>query len=267
METAIHARATGYVAQVLANVGDRVQAGQLLAVISSPEVDAQLAQARATVLQSQANLARDQANEEFANAEQNRVQRLMGQHAAPPEEYENRIAAARMATATVQATRSTIKVNEAGVQRLEALEAFQKIVAPFAGTITARSVHPGALVLADQVGGSALFRLAQVNPLRVQVNVPQVSAASIDLGQPAVVIDPAHPARKAPGRVAGTAGTLDGRSRTLLVEVRVPNQDYALLPGMSVQVQFALKAGKPPALIPANRPDRVFDRTVAAQER
>jgi RND family efflux transporter MFP subunit len=251
METSIHARATGYVAQVLVHVGDRVRAGQLLAVIASPEVDAQLAQARATLTQSQANLARDLANEEFASAERERVQRLMGKHAAPQEEYENRIAAAKVASAAVQAAKATIKVNEAGVQRLEALQSFQKIVAPFAGTITARNVDPGALIQADQVGGRELFHLAQVDTLRVLVNVPPAPAPWIGRGQAAVVIAPEHPAQKVPGEVVGTAGTLDGRTHTLLAAVRVPNQDYALLPGMSVEVQFVLKAAKPPVLIAA----------------
>jgi RND family efflux transporter MFP subunit len=251
METAIHARATGYVAQALAHVGDRVRAGQLLAVITSPEVDAQLEQSRATLLQSQANLARELANEEFAHAERDRVHRLMGQHAAPQEEYENRIAAARIASAAVQAAKSTIKANEAGVQRLEALQSFQKIVAPFAGTVTARNVDPGALILADQVGGRELFHLAQVDTLRVLVHVPQASAPWIDPGQAAVVIAPEHLAHQVPGQVVSTAGTLDGRTHTLLVEVQVPNQDYALLPGMSVQVQVGSKAAKPSVLIPA----------------
>jgi RND family efflux transporter MFP subunit len=251
METAIKSRATGYLTQAVVNIGDRVRAGQTLAVIANPEIDSQLQVARATLLQSRANLAKDQASETYALSMRDRVRRLTGNNAAPQEEYEGRDAAARMATATVRAAESTIKVNEATVQRLEAMQSFQKIVAPFAGTITARDVDPGALILADRAEGHELFHLAQVDPLRVLVHVPQDSAPWVDLGKAAVITAREFPARKFSGQVVGTTGVLGQRTQALLAGLQVPNQDHALLPGMSLEVRLVLKAPRSWVLIPA----------------
>ena len=139
----------------------------MLAEIATPEVDAQLEQARATLLLTRANLLRDQATEELARIDLIRSRNLLSRQAAPQQEYDSYAAQAKIAGANVKATESTLKVYQANIQRLETLQSFQKVTAPFSGVITARNIDPGDLVSADSPTSSReMFHLVQMNTLR-----------------------------------------------------------------------------------------------------
>src|SRR5205085_11869715 len=134
---------------------------------------------------------------------------------------------------------------EANVQRLTALQSFQKLEAPFAGTITTRGIERGALVTSGSgAGATPLFRIARIEQLRVFVNVPQTFVRSIETGQTARVAVAEYPGRTFAGKVVSTAGALDAASRTLLTEVRLPNESHALSPGMYARVPFSPRAAE-----------------------
>jgi RND family efflux transporter MFP subunit len=252
LEAAIYARTTGYVKRRLVDIGDHVQEGQLLAEIATPEIDAQLDQARATLLQTKANLLRAKADEAFARSEENRYRHLVRTKAAAMEDYENKLTAVQAATATVQATEATIKVDEANILRLSTLQSFEKVTAPFAGVITARHVDPGDLISADSpTSAREMFHLMRTNILRVFVDVPQVFATAIKPGQSASVFRREEPSRLFQGRVTRTANALDTASRTLRTEVQVANPDNALRPGMYLQVKFVFNREASVVLIPS----------------
>jgi RND family efflux transporter MFP subunit len=251
-ETAIYPRTTGYLKWWKADIGDRVRAGQLLAEIAAPEIDAQLEQARATLVQSRANLVRSQAQDVYARSEEKREKKLVGTLAVSQNDYEIAVAAARVATANVGATEATLKVDEANIQRLETLQSFQKITAPFNGVITARNIDPGALVQADTPTTTReMFHLMRTDTVRVWVYVPQVFSTTIKPGQMVTVWRREDPSRTFAGTVARTADALDPNTRTLLAEVHVPNPDDALRPGMYLQVKFTFDRNILPVVIPS----------------
>jgi RND family efflux transporter MFP subunit len=252
LEAAIYARTTGYVQRRLVDIGDRVPEGQLLAEITTPEIDAQLEQARATLLQTKANLTRNKADEVFARSEEHRYRQMVRTGAAAPEEYESKLAAARVTAATVRATEATIKVDEANILRLSTLQSFEKVSAPFAGVITARHIDAGDLISADSPNSTReMFHLMRTDILRVFVDVPQAFATAIKPGQYASVYRREEPGRLFQGRVTRTADALDAATRTLRTEVQVANPDNALRPGMYLQVKFILNREASPVLIPS----------------
>jgi RND family efflux transporter MFP subunit len=252
LEAAIYARTTGYLKSRRVDIGDHVKAGDLLAEIATPEVDAQLDQARATLLLTQANLLRDQATEELAHIDLNRSRNLLSRQAAPQQEYDAYAAQAKIASANVKATESTLKVYQANIERLETLQSFQKITAPFSGVITARNIDPGDLISADSPTSSReMFHLVQMDTLRVFVNVPQVFSTDVKVGQKAIVYRREDPKRRFEGAITRTADALDTNTRTLLTEVQLPNEGGALRPGMYLQVTFIFERKVPTVMIPA----------------
>jgi RND family efflux transporter MFP subunit len=252
LEAAIYARTTGYVKRRLVDIGDRVEEGQLLVEIATPEIDAQLEQARATLLQDKANLIRNKADETFARSEERRYHRLVRTGGASVEDFENKRTAAQAATATVQATEAVIKVDEANILRLSTLVSFEKVTAPFAGVITARHVDPGDLISADSPTSTReMFHLMRTDILRVFVDVPQVFATAIKTGQYASVFRREDPGRLFQGQVTRTADALDTATRTLRTEVQVANPGNALRPGMYLQVKFTFNHEAAPVLIPS----------------
>ncbi len=251
LEAAIYARTTGYLKARHVDIGDHVKEGDLLAEIAAPEIDAQLEQARAMQLLTRANLVRDQATEELAGIELNRSHHLLTRQAAAQQEYDAYRAQSKVAAANVKATESNLRVNQATIQRLETLQSFQKVVAPFSGVITARNVDPGDLVSADSPTSTReLFHLVQIDTLRVYVNVPQVFSTDVKVGQKAIVYRREDPKRTFVGTVTRTADALDPGTRTLLTEVQVPNQGTALRPGMYLQVKFIFDSEFSTVLIP-----------------
>ncbi len=253
-ETPIYARTDGYLASFLVDLGDKVKAGQTLAVIEGPEIDQQLNQARAALEQAKANV-------ELARTSATRWKDLGAQNAVAQQEVDVKVAALAAGEADVHAA-------EANVSRLTQLKQYQTITAPFDGVISARNVDVGALISAGGAG-RALFRIAQTGTLRVYASIPQAYYRSIHPGLPVEVLVNEYPSRVFSGQVVRVAGALDAATRTLLTEVQIPNDKGELLAGMFGQVRFRLQAGEPPLIIPSNavilRSDGTFVATVDAK--
>lgn len=252
LEAAIYARTAGYLKSRRVDIGDRVKEGDLLAEISSPEIDAQLEQALATQLFTQANLERDQASSVLADAELLRSRRLIARQAATPQEHEGILAKDRVADANVKGAESNLKINQANIHRLETMQSFQKVTAPFSGIVTARNFDAGDLVSADSSTTSReMFHIVQMDTLRVFANVPQMFSTDVKVGQKAVVYRRDDPKQTFAGTVTRTATALDPSTRTLLTEVQVRNPAGALRPGMYLQVRFLFERQIPTVVIPA----------------
>ncbi len=261
-EAPLLARADGYLQRRMADIGDRVRSGQPLAEIEAPELDdqvhqakANLQQARAALDQALANYTQGKSNMEFARVTAERWGRLIARGAVSKQENDQYQAQYQSQTANLQALdkaiaaqRSTVSAVEANLARLEKLQGYLVVKAPFDGVITLRNLDAGALVNA---GNTLLFRIAQTGTLRTYVNVPQANAGSIRPGQTAHLSVSNLPGREFTGAVARTANALDPNSRTLLVEVHVPNADGALLPGMYAQVDLSSTRTNPPMLVPS----------------
>ena len=235
-EAAIYARASGYVRRWLVDIGARVEQGQLLAELDTPELDRDLAQGRAELAQSEAALA-------LAETTAKRWTEMRAAKTVSPQETDEKLADLALKKATVEAAR-------AKVQRLEETLHFNKITAPFAGTVTMRTLDVGQLVTIG--AGRELFRVAQADKLRIFVRVPQNYARAVTVGQTAELVFTEIPGRTFEAKVVRTAGTLDAASRTLLTELEVDNAKDELLAGSYVQVRF--KDAKLDAVlsIPAN---------------
>lgn len=346
-ETVISARTNGYVRRSLVDIGDRVNEGQLLAEIDTPELDQQLAQGRqelesarlevrqaeqnvnraeqdvvqvrqnleqaeAELEQAVAGLKQTKTNRDLARVTLTRSKNLVEQGIVPRQETDerqarfdvseagvgvaeanirNRQANIRAAQATirsklsdvaglkelVEARRAQVRGQEANVARLVELQSFGRVTAPFGGVITARNVDTGSLITpaGGTTGGNAasagsaangLFRIARVDSIRTFVNVPQANLASISPGLTAEIHIREFPDAKFEGRVVRTASALDSASRTLPVEVLIPNDDFRILPGMYAEVKFNLFRDNSIVLVPSSaiivRPDGNFVATV-----
>jgi RND family efflux transporter MFP subunit len=255
-EAPVLARADGYLLRRFVDIGDRVKAGQVLAEIEAPELEAQVRQSKANVQQAQASLGRaiasleqGKSDMELARVTAERWSQLATQGIASRQENDQYQAQLRSKVANLQALekgialeRSSIAVAEANVARLERMQSYRMVKAPFDGVITLRNVDVGALVNA---GDTLLFRMAQTGNVRVYVNVPQTHASSVKPGQTAILTVSNLPGREFTGTVARSAGALDPTSRTLLLEVNVPNVDNVLLPGMYAQVNLSTRPAAP----------------------
>jgi RND family efflux transporter MFP subunit len=251
-DVTLSARTNGYLKRFLADLGDRVQAGQLLAEIDTPEVDQELAQARATLEQAKATLTLNQSRANLAETTLGRSQKMRPGGAISSQDLDVSVNDANTARAAVLETRAAIKTQEANVRRLEALKGFQTIRAPFGGTITARSVDKGALISSGSGPGvTSLFALAQTDPMRVFVNAPQAVFGVVGPGLEAEVLLPEAPGKAFLGKVARTAGAFSPATNTMAVEVHVPNPDGRLAPGLFVQVRFLVDRKTPTPIVPA----------------
>jgi RND family efflux transporter MFP subunit len=252
MEATLYARATGYIKTRLVDIGDRVKEGDLLAVIDAPDIDDQLAQAKANLEQARATLKLTEANAVLAKTILDRSVRINGKGfgVVSQEEIDQQRATVGTTTASVENAKASIQVNEAAVQRFTDLQAFEKITAAFPGIVTARHIEVGDLVSADSTNRE-LFHLMRTDVLRVFVNVPQVFATGIKVGQSAAVYRREDPEKAHAGKVTRTADALDANTRTLLTEVQVPNPDNALRPGMYLQVKFLFDREVVPVMIPS----------------
>jgi RND family efflux transporter MFP subunit len=261
-EAPILARADGYISSRTVDIGDRVRAGQPLAQIEAPELDEQVRQAKANLVQAQAaldqalaNLQQGKADRDLARVTAERWGSLVARGAVSRQEndqyqaqYQARTAAVQALEKAVAVQRSSISAAEANLARLQQLQSYRTVRAPFDGVVTLRNIDIGALV---NSGNTLLFRIAQTGALRTYVNVPQSHANSVRPGQPAQLTVPNLPGRRFAGVVARTANALDPNSRTLLVELRVPNPEGALLPGMYAQVDLSSARANPPLLVPS----------------
>ena len=241
-EAVIYARSAGYVRKWYSDIGTRVRNGQVLATIEAPEVDQQVQQAQAELKQASANLA-------LAKNDLDRWKSLARDSAVSQQELDQK-------TAAYEASAATANAQRANVQRLTSVQGYSRVVAPFAGVVTARNVDVGALVSPGTsgagTGGPGLFRVSQTDTMRVYVNVPQSLVSSIHTGQRADVSLAEQHGRVYSGRVARTADALDPATRTLLVEVDVANTDHTLLAGSFVQVDLSTIGMVSPIVVPAN---------------
>jgi membrane fusion protein, multidrug efflux system len=238
--TMLLARANGFVRAWHADIGDRVKEGQLLAEIETPELDQELMQARAQLLQARASLTQAKANSNLAKANLGRARSLAPNGFLSKAELEQNEAQAQVGEANVSVAEANVAAQQANIRRLEQLKGFSRVTAPFAGTVTQRLVEIGSLVTAGN--GQPLFRLTATDPARVFVQVPQDVAPSVRAGATANVVVREYPGRTFPGKVMRAAEELDQATRSMNTEIRVPNEDGALIPGMYAEVALTLPA-------------------------
>jgi RND family efflux transporter MFP subunit len=236
IEAPIYARASGYLKRWLVDLGTRVEAGQLLAEIETPELDQELERTRQELAQSEAALA-------LAKITTDRYTELLKTASVGEQETAEKQADFTLKTATVKAAR-------ANVRRLEQLQSFARVTAPFAGVITLRKTDVGDLIIAG--GAKELFRLAQTDKLRVSVHVPQTRALATAPGQLAELLVPELPGRVFTGQVARTAGVISTDSRTLLTELEVDNSRGEILAGSFAQARFTDAKSAAPLMLPGN---------------
>jgi len=238
-ESPIFARTNGYLLHWNKDMGSKVEKGDLLASIDTPEVDQELSQARASREQIKAALG-------MAKISADRWANLRKTDSVSQQEADQQASGYTQAQANLAAA-------DANVRRLEEMESFKNVYAPFSGVLTRRNVDPGALINSGaQATGKELFDIARVDPLRVYVSVPQAYAPSMKVGVKAVVTLQEFPGQKFTGTVVRTADAIDMSTRTLNTEVDVPNKDGKLLPGSFGQVHFAVGNSVPRITIPVN---------------
>jgi len=261
-EAPILARADGYLKRRLVDIGDRVQAGQVVAEIDAPELDQQIHQAEAAIDQAQAaveqaeaSLEQGKANRDLARTTSERWKTLADRGIASrqdSDQYQTQWAAqdanVRALDKAISAQRSNAAAAQANLARLQQVQAYRMVKAPFDGVITLRNVDVGALV---STGNTLLYRIAQTKTMRTFVNVPQAASNSVHVGQAARLTVSNFPARTFDGRVTRTANALDPASRTMLVEVGVPNPDGVLMPGTYADVDLTGSLSNPPLIVPA----------------
>lgn len=250
-ETPIYARISGYVQRWYKDIGDHVNKGDLLAQIDTPEVMQQLAEAKASRAQTEANL-------QLAKSSFERWKALRQRDAVSQQELDER-------TNTFNLAKANVDASEANVQRLTQLLSYNKVIAPFSGLITKRNVDVGNLVDAGNGGApKALFSVAQIDPLRLYVQVPEAYSPDVQAGIEASVSLTEMPGKKFKGKVVRTSGAIDPVSRTLQIEINIPNADRKILPGSYAQVELQTNEHKEVATwtIPNNsvlfRPDGVM---------
>jgi RND family efflux transporter MFP subunit len=261
-EAPILARTDGYLKRRLVDIGDRVRSGQVVAEIDAPELDQQIYQAEASVGQAeaatdqaQANLEQGKANRELARITAERTKMLTARGISPLQEGDQSQAQLSAQDANVRALekailaqRSNLVAGKANLARLQELQGYRLVKAPFDGVITLRNVDVGALV---STGSTLLYRLAQIGTLRTYINVPQSQVNSVRAGQAAALTVSHFPGRSFRGIVARTANALDPATRTMLVEVDVPNADGALFPGTYAEVDLSGAQVNAPLVVPA----------------
>jgi RND family efflux transporter MFP subunit len=250
-QTAIFPQASGYLQKQLADIGQSVKAGQLLAVISMPDVDAQLAQARANVAQAHAHLSRAGDDAALARATLARYEGFFKTGGITQQQLDQYRSGLTTATSDLAGAKAAVQAAEANVRRLSSLQAYEQVVAPFDGTITARNYNLGALMSANNTTpGKELFDIADTSVLRVFVDVDQMYVTSAKVGDPASVEVRNYPGRDFPGAIARTAGALDPATRKMRYEIDVPNPSGLLYPGMYARAVLKIRRGHPAILIP-----------------
>jgi HlyD family secretion protein len=260
----LYPRATGYVAERRVDIGSRVHKDDLLVRIEAPDLDQQLTQAQAqlgqnqaAVLQARAQVQSAQANTKLADVTKYRETTLANQGWETKQNADNATANASVQTAGianaeagVAVALANLKAQQASIDRLQALTAFEQVKAPFDGVITARTVDTGDLLTQDSLGGNPMFSIVRDDVLRIVVSVPQSSAIGIHDGVQARVTVPEMPGRIFKGRVARSAVALQPSSRSMRTEVDVPNPDHVLRPGLFVDVTFSIPRQTPAVVVP-----------------
>jgi len=243
-ESTIYARVSGYVAKWYVDIGDRVKAGQILATIDTPELDAELLAASAKLQVAQAQVKVKQADVEFATSTYARW-RDSPKGVVSEQEREDKKAGNATAAAQLEAARAQVNLDQADVDRLTAFEQFKRVTAPYAGTIVERRIDIGNLVTAGSSSSTtSLYRMAQDDPIRVFVDVPQSATADLmKVGVRAQISTNDSSGQTITGTIARTSDAIDPKARTFRAELDIPNPDRRLVPGLYVQVGFQLQNG------------------------
>jgi RND family efflux transporter MFP subunit len=247
----MYARVSGYISKRKVDIGDRVKKGDLLVYISAPEIEYQLAQAEATLLQNQATVRQLVANMELARVTDTRNEPLVERgyvSALSGDTYRLNLKSEEEQVAAAQAQ---VAAQAAQVEVARQQKDYQSVVAPFDGVITQRNVNVGDLMQGDATSGTFMFTVMQRDVIRTQVYVPQDQAFGLAPGVKVSVHVPAMPGRTFPGTVTRIADALEPRTRTLLTEVDIPNPEGALQPGTYVTVQLFIPRKTPSLLVPA----------------
>ncbi|WP_199539846.1 efflux RND transporter periplasmic adaptor subunit [Paraburkholderia kururiensis] len=234
----IYARVSGYLHAWYADIGTQVKAGQLLGLIDTPDLDEQLQQAKA-------DLQNSIANEKLAATTARRWTEMLKQDSVSQQEADEK-------TADLLARQATVEANEANVRRLEALESFKRITAPFDGVVTARKTDVGALIDAGSGSGPELFAVSDAHQLRVYVSVPQSESAAIHPGMTATLTVPERPDMRFDAKLVDTDHAITPSSGTLLVQLAVDNRAGLLFPGEYTEVHLALAGNAHGLMIPAS---------------
>ena len=235
----LYARVNGYLKSRLVDIGDHVEAGQLLAVIAAPDLDAQLNQTRG-------QLEQFRAAQGIAQVTFDREKRLLEQKVVSKQEYDQSESTYNQAVANVKAA-------EASVQNLTAQQGFEKIVAPFTGVITTRYLDDGALITSGSgTTAPSIYTIVQSDILRVFIYVPQSYVANLNVGQEVAVTAADFPQNVFKGRLTRMADSLDPTARTERVEIDVPSEGGKLLPGMYLSIKFQVTQDQPALVVPAN---------------
>jgi RND family efflux transporter MFP subunit len=240
-ETMIYARVNGYVAKWLVDIGDHVQKGQVLAAIETPELDAELEAARAQLKASQAQVGARRAEAEFSKTTNERW-RDSPKGVVSDQERESKKADYESAEARLNAAVAQVALDKSKVDQYGALAEFKQVKAPFDGTITERKIDVGNLVTAGSGSTTTpLYRMAQTDPLRVFVDVPQSASGELmKAGVPAEIRASGAVGGVFSGKTARSAESINAQARTMRVEVDMPNANHALVPGMYVNIAFKL---------------------------
>jgi RND family efflux transporter MFP subunit len=247
----IFARASGYIEKRYVDIGSHVTTGQILAEITAPELDHQIAQAEANLLQSEATLRQTEATRELALVTRERNSPLVAQNYVSKLQGDTdrlNYAAQQQAAA---AAKATIDAQNAQVKVLQQQKAYQKVIAPFDGVITQRNIDVGSLVTADAASGTSMFAITHSDVMRIQLFVPQDAAFGVSPGVDTVVRVPEIPARTFPGKVTRIADALQPGTRTLLTEIDVANSDGVLTPGIYCTVELQIPRKTPSLIVPA----------------
>src|ERR1700756_890645 len=247
----IYARASGYISKREVDIGSRVKAGQLLVEITAPELDHQIAQAEATLIQMQAALQQAQANRDLGQVTWNRDSPLVQKGWVTPQQGDTDRLNLKAQEAAVNVAEANIKAQTAQVAVLHQQKDYQSVVAPFDGVITQRNVDIGSLVQADATSGTFLFTLMQSDKLRIQLYVPQDEVFGLGPGVDAIIRVPELPGQDFPGKVTRIADALQPGTRTLLTEIDVPNPDNVLSPGLYCTVELKIPRKTPSLILPS----------------
>jgi RND family efflux transporter MFP subunit len=234
----IYARTSGYVRRWLVDIGDPVRAGQVLAVLDAPEVDQQLLAARA-------DLQTARANQQLAASTAQRWKTMLAKDAVSKQETDEKVGDLAAKAAVAEAAR-------ANVNRLQYTQGFTRLVAPFSGVVTSRSTDVGALVTAGNASASPLFTVSDVSRMRVFVRVPQAYSAQVHRGQHVQLSLPEYPGRRFDAELTRSAGAVDPRSGTVLVELQADNRDRTLKPGAYAEAAFPLSGAGGAVTLPAS---------------
>jgi multidrug efflux pump subunit AcrA (membrane-fusion protein) len=285
----IYARASGYVTKRLADIGDHVRRGQLLAVIDSPDLDQQVSQGRSTLAQSQAAVIQLQSQQHLAQVTWDRYKVLVAKGVFSRQDGDNQEAGAKVADANVIAGQSNVQANRDNLQRLLVLQQYERVTAPFDGVITQRNIDVGSLISTSGTGlgnsasgtpsstqagatatnsgpsgdlssavapatggaqGGGMFGIANLDPLRILVSVPEAYSSFVHTGERAKLTFQGMPPMVTYGKVARTSSSIDPNTRTLLVEIQARNPSGKLLPGMYVVADFVQLKATPPLVVP-----------------